>query len=287
MKLLLIDGDSLAHRCYYSNVNKEKILTNQDGCPIAICTGFITAVTSLLTRLNPSHLAIAFNSPGPSFRSQICPEYKQNRDHHKPENFVIDLRNLRLLLSEMTICNLNISGYEVGDILATIVAQTSCPSVIHSNDKKNLQLVSDRVLMHYTHGKTYQIYTTELVTKEFGFSPELIPLFKAIAGNPSDNIKGVAGIGKITAAQLIQKYGDLTHIFANLSALKPKMQTKLQDNKLLISKLLQVTQLNKNIPLNFSLENCSINQIVTNTSIAQELEIQHLVNKIKLVVQKE
>ncbi len=287
MKLLLIDGDSLAHRCYYSNVNKDKILTNRDGCPIAICSGFITVLSSLLTRLNPSHLAIAFNSRHPSFRSQICPEYKQNRDHHKPENFVIDLRNLRLLLSEMTICNLNISGYEVGDILATIVAQTRCPSLIHSNDKKNLQLVSDRVLVHYTHGKTYQIYNPELVTKEFGFSPELIPLFKAIAGNPSDNIKGVAGIGKITAAQLIQKYGDLTHILANLSALKPKIQTKLRDNKLLISRLLQVTQLNKNIPLNFSLENCSINQIVTNTSIAQELEIQHLVNKIKLVVQKE
>lgn len=151
MKLLLIDGDSLAHRCYYSNVNKEKILTNSDGCPIAICSGFLISLRSLLTRLNPSHLAIAFNSPVHSFRYQVCPEYKQNRDHTKPEDFLIDLRNLRCLLGEMNICNLNISGFEVGDLLATITERTSCPIVIHSNDKKILQLVSDRVSVHYTH----------------------------------------------------------------------------------------------------------------------------------------
>ena len=280
MKLLLIDGDSLAHRCYYSNINKDKITTNQDGCPIAICSGFIIALSSLLTRLNPSHLAIAFNSSGNSFRYQIFPEYKQNRDHNKPEDFAIDLRNLRGLLSEMNICNLNIPGFEVGDILATIVSKTSCSIAIHSNDKKILQLVSDRVSVHYSHGKTHQIYNPDLVKKEFGFSPELIPLYKAIAGNPSDNIKGVAGMGKITTAQLIQKYGDLVNIFANLSELKPRMQAKLQDNKILIEKLLEITELNKNIPLNFSLENCYVNQIKTNTSIGQELEIQHLVKRI-------
>ena len=282
MKLLLIDGDSLAHRCYYSNINKEKILTNQDGCPITICSGFITALSSLMTRLHPSHLAIAFNSPVNSFRYQVDPEYKQNRDENKPEDFVIDLRNLRLLLSEMQICNLQIPGFEVGDIIATIVEQTNCPIVIHSNDKKILQLVSDRVSVHYSHGKTHQIYNPELVTKEFGFSPELIPLFKAIAGNPSDNIKGVAGIGKITAAQLIQKHGNLTSILANLSALKPKIQSKLQDNQLLIEKLLKITKFNINVPLKLSLENCQISQIQTNTSIGQELEIQHLINKIKI-----
>ncbi len=285
MKLLLIDGDYLAHRCYYSNINKDKILTNQDGCPIAICSGFITSLGSLLARLNSSHLAIAFNSPVNSFRYQVCPEYKQNRDHHKPENFMIDLRNLRGLLSEMNICNINISGFEVGDILATIVNKTSCPIVIHSNDKKNLQLVSDRVSVHYTHGKTHQIYNPDFVKKEFGFSPELIPLYKAIAGNSSDNIKGVTGIGKITAAQVIQKYGNLENIFANLVELKPRMQTKLRDNQLLIKNLLKITQLEKNVPLNFLLENCYVNQIKTNTSIGEELEIQHLVNRINSVLE--
>lgn len=280
MKLLLIDGDSLAHRCYYSNINKDKILTNQDGCPIAICSGFITSLGSLLARLNPSHIAIAFNSSVNSFRHQVCPEYKQNRDHNKPEDFGIDLRNLRCLLSEMNICNINISGFEVGDILATIVNKTNCSIVIHSNDKKILQLVSDRVSVHYTYGKTHQIYNPDLVNKEFGFSSELIPLYKAIAGNPSDNIKGVAGMGKITAAQLIQQYGNLENIFTNLSELKPKMQIKLQDNRLLIKNLLKITQLEKNVPLNFLLENCDVNQIKTNTSIGQELDIQHLVNKI-------
>jgi len=288
MTLLLIDGESLAHRCYYSNINKEKILTNSDGCPIAICSGFIASLRSLLTRLNPSHLAIrqawhcviAFNSPVNSFRYQVYPEYKQNRDRNKPEDFVIDLRNLRLLLGEMNVCNLNVAGFEVGDILATIVNQTDCPIIIHSNDKKILQLVSDRVSVHYSHGKTHQIYNPDLVTEEFGFSPELIPLFKAIAGNSSDNVKGVAGIGKITAAQLIKQQGNIANIFANLSELKPKMQKKLQDNKLLIEQLLKITELSKNVPLNFSLENCQLNQINTNTDIAQELEIQHLVNKI-------
>ena len=71
MKLLLIDGESLAHRCYYSNINKEKILANDDGCPIAICSGFMASMRSLLMRLNPSHLAIAFNSPVNSFRYQV------------------------------------------------------------------------------------------------------------------------------------------------------------------------------------------------------------------------
>lgn len=280
MKLLLIDGESLAHRCYYSNINKEKILANDDGCPIAICSGFMASMRSLLVRLNPSHLAIAFNSPVNSFRYQVYPEYKQNRDRHKPEDFVIDLRNLRLLLGEMNICNLNIAGFEVGDILATMVHQTDCPIVIHSNDKKILQLVSDRVSVHYTHGKTHQIYNPDLVIKEFGFSPNLIPLFKAIAGNSSDNIKGVAGIGKITATQLIKQQGDLANIFANLSELKPKMQSKLQENKLLINQLLQVTTFDKDIPLKFSLENCQLNQINTRTSIAPELEIQHLIDKL-------
>ena len=280
MKLLLIDGDSLAHRCYYSNINKDKILTNQDGCPIAICSGFITSLGSLLARLNPSHIAIAFNSSVNSFRYQVCPEYKQNRDHNKPEDFAVDLRNLRCLLSEMNICNINISGFEVGDILATIVNKTNCSIVIHSNDKKILQLVSDRVSVHYTYGKTHQIYNPDLVNKELGFSSELIPLYKAIAGNPSDNIKGVAGMGKITAAQLIQQYGNLENIFTNLSELKPKMQIKLQDNRLLIKNLLKITQLEKNVPLNFLLENCDVNQIKTNTSIGQELDIQHLVNRI-------
>ncbi len=282
MKLLLIDGDSLAHRCYYSNINKEKIISNQDGCPIAICSGFITSLASLLARLNPSHIAIAFNSSVPSFRYQVCPEYKQNRDHNKPEDFTIDMRNLRGLLSEMNICNINIPGFEVGDILATIVENTSCSIVIHSNDKKILQLVSDRVSVHYTHGKIHQIYNPDLVEKEFGFSPELIPLYKAIAGNPSDNIKGVAGMGKITTAQLIQKYGNLANILANLSELKPRMQTKLQDNQLLIENLLKVTQLEKKVSLNFLLENYSVNKITTNTSIAQELEIQHLLKRMNI-----
>ena len=280
MKLLLIDGESLAHRCYYSNINKEKILANDDGCPIAICSGFMASMRSLLVRLTPSHLAIAFNSPVNSFRYQVYPEYKQNRDRHKPEDFVIDLRNLRLLLGEMNICNLNIAGFEVGDILATMVDQTDCPIVIHSNDKKILQLVSDRVSVHYTHGKTHQIYNPNLVTEEFGFSPDLIPLFKAIAGNSSDNIKGVAGIGKITATKLMKTHGNLDNIFANLAELKPKMQTKLQDNKMLIKQLLQVTTFERNVPLKFSLENCQINQIQTDTSIAPELEIQHLIDKL-------
>ena len=105
-------------------------------------------------------------------------------------------------------------------------------------------------------------------------------MFKAIAGNSSDNIKGVAGIGKITATQLIKQQGNLANIFANLSELKPKMQTKLQDNKMLIKQLLQVTTFERNIPLKFSLENCQINQIQTDTSIAPELEIQHLIDKL-------
>jgi len=227
---LLFDGMYLVFSAFYTHRQMRTL----KGQPTGAVYGFVNRVESLINELSPRRVAVAMDSPGPTFRHRIFPQYKQQREA-PPEDLVAQIPLIKEYLRIRGIPLLERPGFEADDIIASLCRdrdRSVDPVVLVSADKDLYQLVSPGVLLY--HPRLKRIMEGEEIRAHFGVPPERIVDYLAMVGDTSDNIPGVPGIGDKSAKALLDRYGDLEGILANLEKLTPSQRRRFQENRELL-----------------------------------------------------
>ena len=235
MKLLAIDGNSLINRAFYG----IKLLTTKDGQYTNAVYGFINILHRLEELEAPDGVAVAFDLKAPTFRHKMYTDYKAGRKG-MPEELRSQMPILKEWLTLAGYTCIECEGYEADDILGTLshlCEQSGNECVISTGDRDSLQLISDstRVLLAATKmGKPEIInYNKEALFEKYGLTPEEMIELKALQGDSSDNIPGVAGVGEKTATDLISRFHNIDYIYENIETIDIKDGVR---NKLIADK---------------------------------------------------
>ena len=225
-RLCLVDGSGFIFRAFHA----LPVLTRSDQTPVNAVLGFSNMLLKLLDDLHATHLAVIFDSARKSFRNELAPDYKANRPD-PPDELIPQFPLVREATRAFNVACIEKPGFEADDLIATYARQAETAGmdvIIISSDKDLMQLVSDRISM-FDALKNRTIGRTE-VKEKFGVGPEKVVDVQALAGDSTDNVPGVPGIGIKTAALLIQEYGDLDALMARAGEIKqPKRRQSLID----------------------------------------------------------
>ena len=235
MKLLVLDGNSILNRAFYG----IKLLSTKDGQYTNAIYGFMTTFLKLLDESQPNAVAIAFDMKAPTFRHEAYEGYKSNRKG-MPEELASQLEPLKKLLTALGYKIVTCEGYEADDILGTLAAECTAKGyecMIATGDRDSLQLVSPTVTVRIAATKMGKpdvtLYDEGKIKEVYGVSPPQLIDIKAIQGDTSDCIPGVAGIGEKGAKDLISRFGNLDYIYENIDTIdiKKGVRQKLIDGK--------------------------------------------------------
>ncbi len=220
-RLYLIDTFAFIFRAYFANPRLKN----------GAAYTFTRLLLQLLEKHKPTHIACVFDTPEPTFRHVIYPEYKANRAE-MPEDLRPQIPMIRQLVEALSIPIVELHGYEADDVLATLARESAAqglPSVIVSPDKDLLQLVDDDLHIQVLNTKDGEIWHDRAGVKErMGVWPEQVVDFLSLVGDASDNVKGVPGIGEKGAAVLLEQHGSLEAVIAAKADLKPKQREGLE-----------------------------------------------------------
>ena len=235
MRLLVIDGNSIANRAFYG----IKLLTTKDGRYTNAIYGFLNILLSLLKECQPDEVAVAFDLKAPTFRHKMYDGYKATR-HAMPEELAQQMPVLKQLLADLGYRTVTAEGWEADDILGTLAAACAARKddcFLATGDRDSLQLVSESttVLLAATvMGRSKTVVMDEdAIQEKYGLAPKQLIEVKSLMGDTSDNIPGVKGIGEKTALSLVQTFGSLEGVYANLDdkRIKPKQREHLMEDK--------------------------------------------------------
>ncbi|MGI0481412.1 DNA polymerase I [Geminocystis sp. CENA526] len=292
---LIIDGHSLAYRCYYALANTKKgALKTSTGIPTSVCFGFLNTLLQIISEYQPHSLAVAFDLREATFRHNADANYKADRAI-PPSDFIQDLNNLQELLRALNITMVTASGYEADDVIGTLttlaVAQEYQVKIL-TGDRDLFQLVNNEkeitvLYMEKSLGK-YAIYNDEAVFTKMKVKPSQIVDYKALCGDKSDSIPGVLGIGEKIASNLLSEYDNLTNIYNNLDNIKPAVKNRLIKGEKEANHSQFLAQIITDIKLNLSLDSCQLRgfdnqQIIP---LLQHLELNSFVKQINTIQQK-
>src|ERR687894_76180 len=232
MRVYLIDGYSLLYRAFFAL--PQSIVTSS-GLPTNALYGFTSMILKLLDTEEEVGIGVVWDSGMPAFRMEIFPEYKAHRSA-MPEELKVQLDHLDEILEAMNVPAIRAEGFEADDALATLSKQVpdDVELFIVTGDQDAMQLVDGRVrVLRTTRGVSeIRTYGRDEVVEEYGVTPEQIPDYKALVGDPSDNIPGVRGIGPKGAASLLQQFGSVAEIYENLDAISAKgTREKLEEGR--------------------------------------------------------
>lgn len=225
-KLYLVDGANLVFRAFYA----IRGLSNSKGFPTNALYGFAQMLLKLIKDEKPDYLAVVFDTPEPTFRDEMYEEYKAGRKE-PPDELAQQFPYVMPLVEALGIPHIELPGYEADDLIGTIAkkyAGTGCDVVMVSGDKDFMQLVGDHISILDTM-KDRRIGPKE-VEERFGVGPERVIDVLGLAGDSSDNIPGLPGVGPKTATKLIQEFGSIDELIAHADKLKPAIRAKLEDN---------------------------------------------------------
>jgi DNA polymerase-1 len=225
-RLILVDGSSLIYRAYYAIPSN---FTTTAGLHTNAIYGFATMFRKMLAGRRPEYAAVVFDAPGKTFRDEKYPDYKAQRPRMDPE-LREQLEHIDAIVDAHAWTRLRVPGYEADDVIGTLVKRAQAAGVevfIVSGDKDFAQLISEDVRMVDTLRDV--TYDPELVRKKWGVAPEHFVDLLSMMGDKSDNIPGVPGIGQKGAAKLIDAYGHLEEILANVAQLKGRQKKNLTD----------------------------------------------------------
>ncbi len=258
-KLIVIDGNSLLFRAYYATSFTGNIMRRKDGFPTNAIFGFSNMINKIISSLKEDDLLfVSFDTGKKTFRHQEMETYKAQR---KPidEDLKIQLPIARDLLKSMGVFYYELEGYEGDDLAGTVAILGSKANLdvqVYTSDKDYLQLINKNITINMIKkGLTdIHIYTEEILKEEMGLTPNQIIDYKGLMGDPSDNIKGIPGIGDKTAVKLIQEYGSLENIIESMKNEKTKLAQKIIDNQDLGKFCKHIATIDTNVPLPFSLD---------------------------------
>ena len=258
-KLFLIDGNSYCYRAFYA----IKELRNSRGQPTNAVYGFILMLRKLLEKEKPGYIGCAFDLKGPTFRHKQFEDYKAHRKP-MPDDLISQMGIIKEVISAYSIPVFEKQGFEADDILATIAKNASSQGIdvyIVTGDKDMLQIVDDHIKVYSTH-KDDLIYDNLAVRERFsGLGPESITDFIALAGDTTDNIPGVRGIGEKTAIELIKEFGSLDNLYANLDKIKSESKRKMlseQEQSARMSK--ELACVDKAVPIDIDINEMRIKE---------------------------
>ncbi len=231
MKLLVLDGNSLANRAFFG----IHVLTTRDGRYTNAIYGFQTILLSLLEAHAPDAVAIAWDERAPTFRHKAYDGYKATR-HAMPQELAQQMPVLKDLLTALGFVQVSREGWEADDILGTLAAACAArggTALLATGDRDSLQLVSPGTTVLLATNRETLVMDEAAVQAKYGVAPRQLIDVKSLMGDTSDNIPGVPGIGEKTALALIQKFGSLAGVYANLgdASIKPKQRENLQNNR--------------------------------------------------------
>ncbi len=235
MKLLILDGNSVINRAFFG----VKPLTTREGLYTHAIYGFLNILERMEKEEQPEAIAVAFDLHGPTFRHLKYDGYKANR-HGMPEELAMQMPVMKDVLRAMNIPIYECQGWEADDIIGTvgkICSSNDWECVIVTGDRDSLQLIDENVHVKLVISKpgqtTATLYTEEKFREEYGFEPKKLIDLKALMGDSSDNIPGVAGVGPKTAKYLLAKFGSLDGVYEHIddASIRPKLREKLVNDR--------------------------------------------------------
>ena len=288
-KLFLIDAYALIYRSYYAFIKNPRV--NSKGVNTSAIMGFCNTLNEVLTKENPTHIGVAFDSHGPTFRHEAYAPYKAQRQE-TPEDIKISIPIIKKILQAYRIPVLEMQGFEADDIIGTIAKKAEKEGIttfMLTPDKDYAQLVSKNVFMYRPqHGGGYEILGEKEVNEKYSVngSSQIIELL-ALMGDSADNFPGCPGVGEKTAIKLIQEFGTVENIIANSDKLRGSLKLKVKNavEDIKISKFLAT--INTNVPIGIGIEKLQVSEPNEKEveEIFNELEFKSLlkrsINKIK------
>jgi len=258
--LLLFDGNALVHRAFHA---LPPLTVSRTGEMVNAVYGFANTLLKELAELTPTHWAVAFDRPVPTFRHEMFEEYKAQRPK-TPEELKSQIKRVHQLVDAFHIPLFEIDGFEADDVLGTLSKQASeqgIETIIVTGDNDILQLVMPGVkaLAPKRTLSDTVLYDEQAVEQKYGIKPEQITDFKALTGDASDNIPGIPGIGEKTATRLIQQYGSLEEIYDNIGNVTPsKLQAMLRQYQSQAFQSKELVTIVKDVPVSLNLEACQV-----------------------------
>ena len=288
MKLLILDGNSVINRAYFG----VKPLTTRDGLYTHAIYGFLNILERMEKEEQPEAVCVAFDLHGPTFRHEKYDGYKATR-HGMPEELAMQMPVMKQVLNAMNIPIYECQGWEADDIIGTvgkICGNNDWECVVVTGDRDSLQLIDDHIHVKLVISRSGQttatLYDTEKFRDEYGFDPIKMIDLKALMGDSSDNIPGVAGVGPKTATELLMKFGSLDGVYENLDdpSIRPKLREKLEQGRESAYLSYDLATIRLNAPIDFEPKDAVIQPYNKPELYAlfQKLEFVRLIDKYNL-----
>ncbi len=293
-RLVLIDGNSLLHRAYHGYPR----FTSPSGEVVGAVYGFTSMLLTALEKLSPSYVAIAWDVGKVTFRTAEYAEYKAGRVEMDQE-LVDQIDRTKEIVTALNIPQFGVDNYEADDVIGTLSRQAvetngGAQVVIVTGDRDALQLVDDdRVVVYMPAGggaskfikdRGVSLFDEEAVKAKYGLSPKQIIDLKGLMGDPSDNIKGVMGVGQVTATKLLGQAGSIEKMYEDVDglAVTERIKKLLRDGKdsAFLSK--RIATINREVPIKLSWEECELSNYDREKVLAifEELRFKSLINKL-------
>lgn len=285
-RLVLIDGNAMMHRSYHA----LPPMRSDDGRSVHVVYGFISVLIKLFEQLKPTHVAVAFDRPGPTFREVLLPSYQQQRPK-MDDDFISQIGLVHQIVSDFGIPIFEHDGFEADDMIGTIAHKaTTDQIIIVTGDRDILQLVQDDMVLVFMPTKGISegtLYGEKEVVERMGVKPKLIIDLKALMGDASDNYPGVAGIGPKTATNLLLQFGSVKNIYKNLEEIENEnLKKKLTNGKESAMLGLQLATIRNDAPITINMHAMEKKSLNTPETIAA-LESFPFPSLIKRITGKE
>ena len=285
MKLILVDAYAFIYRSYYAFIKNPRV--NSKGMNTSAIFGFVNTLEEVLRKEQPTHIAVAFDPPGPTFRHELYEQYKANREE-TPETIRQSVPIIKEIIKAYNIPIFMKEGYEADDVIGTLSVQATekgATVLMMTPDKDYGQLVNERALIYkpkYGSNDFETLGVKEVLEKfDIDRTEQVIDLL-GLMGDKSDNIPGCPGIGEKTAQKLLKEFGSIENLLENTNQLKGAVKEKIETNRddILFSKLLATIKIDVPISINFDL--CEKKEIDSEKlkSIFDELEFRNLTDRI-------
>ena len=254
-KLFLLDAYALIYRAYYAFIKNPRI--NSKGFNTSAIFGFINTLEDVLKKENPTHIGVAFDPPGPTFRHEAFDQYKAQREE-TPETIRLSVPIIKNIIRAYRIPILEVPGYEADDVIGTLATEAGEKGIatyMMTPDKDYGQLVNEKVFMYRPKygDKDFEILGTEEIKSKFEIeSPKQVIDILGLMGDSADNIPGCPGVGAKTAQKLIAQFGSIEELLAHTDELKGAIKTKITENReqIIFSKFLATIKTDVPISLN-------------------------------------
>ncbi len=284
-KLFLLDAYALIYRAYYAFIKNPRI--NSKGFNTSAILGFVNTLEEVLKKENPTHIGVAFDPPGPTFRHEAFEQYKAQREE-TPEAIRLSVPIIKDIIKTYRIPILEVAGYEADDVIGTLATEAGNQGIttyMMTPDKDYGQLVTDHVFMYRPKygDKEFEVMGVEQVKAKFDIqSPAQVIDMLGLMGDSSDNIPGCPGVGEKTAQKLIAEFGSIENLLEHTNQLKGALKTKVETNRemIIFSKFLATIKVD--VPIRLDMNSLVREQADEDTlrKIFEELEFRTLMERI-------